>query len=188
MAVKAKVDSYSVEIERLNKSIPLSREPERQRMMQRHSELCKQHKSKHGSVRPKYCRNLTYKETRDHDSPVSFSVGISGRCGMKNHFIVPPGLFTRQHKQRSQFHLFMEVRIALGLFAPLLFFDIFLQSSPSNFREFCRKLSNKSAVFYNKPAFPSSYTGKSKKILPSAGKRRFPSALARWSPYIAKYP
>ena len=85
---------------------------------------------------------------------------------MKNHFIVPPGLFTRQHKQRSQFHLFMEVRIALGLFAPLLFFDIFLQSSPSNFREFCRKLSNKSAVFYNKPAFPSSYTGKSKKIFP----------------------
>ena len=91
-------------------------------------------------------------------------------------------------KQRSQFHLFMEVRIALGLFAPLLFFDIFLQSSPSNFREFCRKLSNKSAVFYNKPAFPSSYTGKSKKILLSTGKRRFPSAFARWSPYIAKYP
>ena len=64
VAVKAKVDSYSVEIERLNKSIPLSREPERQRMMQRHSELCKQHKrlcslkNRMGGINSEYHRKL----------------------------------------------------------------------------------------------------------------------------------
>lgn len=44
VAVKKKVDSYSEEIEQLNKTIPQNRGPGRQRMMQRHSELCKQHK------------------------------------------------------------------------------------------------------------------------------------------------
>lgn len=71
MAVKAKVDSYSVEIERLNKSIPLSREPERQRMMQRHSELCKQHKrlcslkNRMGGINSEYHRKLDDQNKED---------------------------------------------------------------------------------------------------------------------------
>lgn len=78
MAVKAKVDSYSVEIERLNKSIPLSREPERQRMMQRHSELCKQHKrlcslkNRMGGINSEYHRKLD-----DQNKEGGKSVGLS---------------------------------------------------------------------------------------------------------------
>lgn len=60
VAVKKKTDSYTSEIEKLNKAIPLAKGARRQEMMQRHSELCKQHKrlcglkSRIGGMNTKY--------------------------------------------------------------------------------------------------------------------------------------
>lgn len=87
VAVKKKVDSYSEEIEGLNKSIPRSGGSERQRMMQRHSELCKQHKrlcslkNSIGGINSEYHRKLDKqnKETGIRRDYIIQNFGIRGR-------------------------------------------------------------------------------------------------------------